>query len=41
MPTGVAIRDPRGQLFAAAEHVLLRDGAGGLTGRTMAQRKRA
>ena len=35
MPTGVAIRDPRGQLFAAAEHVLLRDGPGGLTSRAV------
>ncbi len=33
MPTGVAIRDPRGQLFDAAERVLLRDGPGGLTSR--------
>ena len=35
MPTGVAIRDPRGQLFDAAERVLLRDGPGGLTSRTV------
>ena len=35
MPTGVAIRDPRGQLFDAAEHVLLRDGPGGLTSRAV------
>ncbi len=35
MPTGVAIRDPRGQLFGAAERVLLRDGPGGLTSRTV------
>jgi AcrR family transcriptional regulator len=35
MPTGVAIRDPRGQLFDAAERVLLRDGAGGLTSRAV------
>ena len=35
MPTGVAIRDPRGQLFEAAERVLLRDGPGGLTSRAV------
>jgi AcrR family transcriptional regulator len=35
VPTGVAIRDPRGQLFAAAERVLLRDGPGGLTSRAV------
>ncbi len=35
MPTGVAIRDPRGQLFDAAERVLLRDGPGGLTSRAV------
>jgi AcrR family transcriptional regulator len=35
VPTGVAIRDPRGQLFGAAERVLLRDGPGGLTSRTV------
>ncbi len=35
MPTGVAIRDPRGQLFDAAERVLLRDGAGALTSRSV------
>ncbi|HCU95832.1 MAG TPA: TetR family transcriptional regulator [Actinobacteria bacterium] len=35
MPTGVAIRDPRGQLFGAAERVLLRDGPGGLTSRAV------
>ena len=35
MPTGVAIRDPRGQLFDAAEHVLLRDGPGALTSRSV------
>lgn len=35
MPTGVAIRDPRGQLFEAAERVLLRDGPGGLTSRSV------
>jgi AcrR family transcriptional regulator len=31
----VAIRDPRGQLFDAAERVLLRDGPGGLTSRSV------
>ena len=31
MPTGVAIRDPREQLFDAAERVLLRDGPNALT----------
>ena len=36
MPTGVAIRDPRGQLFGAAERVLLRDGPSGLTSRSVA-----
>jgi AcrR family transcriptional regulator len=35
VPTGVAIRDPRGQLFDAAERVLLRDGPGGLTSRSV------
>ena len=35
MPTGVAIRDPRGQLFDAAERVLLRDGPAGLTSRAV------
>jgi AcrR family transcriptional regulator len=35
VPTGVAIRDPRGQLFEAAERVLLRDGPGGLTSRAV------
>ncbi len=35
MPTGVAIRDPRRQLFAAAERVLLRDGHSGLTSRAV------
>ena len=35
MPTGVAIRDPRGQLFDAAERVLLRDGLSGLTSRAV------
>ncbi len=36
MPTGVAIRDPRGQLVDAAERVLLRDGPGGVTSRAVA-----
>src|ERR1700752_2526620 len=31
----MAIRDPRGQLFDAAERVLLRDGPGGLTSRAV------
>jgi AcrR family transcriptional regulator len=35
VPTGVAIRDPRGQLFNAAERVLLRDGPTGLTSRAV------
>ncbi len=35
MPTGVAIRDPRGQLFEAVERILLRDGPGGLTSRAV------
>ncbi|MEW9550991.1 TetR/AcrR family transcriptional regulator [Nonomuraea sp. NPDC050783] len=35
MPTGVALRDVRRQLFDAAERVLLRDGAGGLTSRAV------
>ena len=35
MPTGVAIRDPREQLFAAAERVLRRDGPGALTSRAV------
>ncbi|MFI6349462.1 TetR/AcrR family transcriptional regulator [Streptomyces sp. NPDC050560] len=35
MPTGVALRDPRRQLFDAAERVLARDGATGLTSRTV------
>ena len=35
MPTGVAIRDPRGQLFDAAERVLLRDGPAALTSRAV------
>jgi AcrR family transcriptional regulator len=35
VPTGVAIQDPRGQLFEAAERVLLRDGPSGLTSRAV------
>lgn len=35
MPTGVAIRDAREQLFAAAERVLLRDGPHALTSRAV------
>ncbi|MFF5081183.1 TetR/AcrR family transcriptional regulator [Actinoplanes sp. NPDC000266] len=35
MPTGVALRDVRQQLFDAAERVLRRDGAGGLTSRAV------
>jgi AcrR family transcriptional regulator len=35
MPTGVALRDPRDQLFAAAEDVLLREGPQGLTSRAV------
>jgi AcrR family transcriptional regulator len=35
VPTGMAIRDPRGQLFGAAERVLLRDGPGSLTSRAV------
>jgi AcrR family transcriptional regulator len=35
VPTGVAIQDPRWQLFEAAERVLLRDGASGLTSRAV------
>ena len=35
MPTGHALPDARQQLFAAAERVLLRDGAAGLTGRSV------
>jgi AcrR family transcriptional regulator len=37
VPTGVAIRDPRGQLFEAAERVLLRAGPGGLTSRAVTE----
>ncbi|MDC2955151.1 TetR/AcrR family transcriptional regulator [Streptomyces gilvifuscus] len=35
MPTGVAIRDPRQQLFDAAERILLRDGPSALTSRAV------
>lgn len=35
MPTGVALRDPRQQLFDAAERVLIRAGATGLTSRAV------
>ena len=35
MPTGVALRDAREQLFEAAERVLLRDGPGALTSRAV------
>jgi AcrR family transcriptional regulator len=35
VPTGIAIRDPRGQLFDAAERVLLRDGLDALTSRAV------
>lgn len=35
MPTGVAIRDARQQLFDAAERVLARDGVNGLTSRAV------
>ena len=35
MPTGVAIHDPREQLFDAAERVLLRDGPSALTSRAV------
>jgi len=35
VPTGVAIRDVRQHLFAAAERVLLRDGPSGLTSRAV------
>ncbi|WP_068926671.1 TetR/AcrR family transcriptional regulator [Planobispora rosea] len=37
MPTGVALRDARRQLFDAAERVLLRDGANGLTSRAVTE----
>lgn len=35
MPTGVALRDPREQLFAAAGRILLREGPTGLTSRAV------
>ncbi|MEU5153890.1 TetR family transcriptional regulator [Glycomyces sp. NPDC021274] len=35
MPRGVAIPEPRQQLFAAAERVILRDGPGRLSGRAV------
>jgi AcrR family transcriptional regulator len=35
VPTGVALRDVRGQLFEAAERVLLRDGPNALTSRAV------
>ncbi len=35
VPTGVALRDPKDLLFAAAERVLLRDGPTGLTSRAV------
>ncbi len=35
MPTGVAIRDPREQLFEAAERIMLRDGPNALTSRAV------
>jgi AcrR family transcriptional regulator len=35
LPTGVALRDARAQLFAAAERVLLRDGPNALTSRAV------
>lgn len=37
MPTGVALRDARTQLFTAAERVLARDGASGLTSRAVTE----
>ncbi|MEQ4303454.1 TetR family transcriptional regulator [Plantactinospora sp. B6F1] len=35
MPTGIALRDPRQQLFEAAVRVLVRDGVTGLTSRAV------
>jgi AcrR family transcriptional regulator len=35
VPTGVALRDVREQLFGAAERVLLRDGPSALTSRAV------
>ncbi|QDZ13534.1 TetR/AcrR family transcriptional regulator [Humibacter ginsenosidimutans] len=37
MPTGVALQDPREQLFAAADRVMLRDGPGALTSRAVTE----
>jgi AcrR family transcriptional regulator len=37
LPTGVALSDPRAQLFAAAEHVLAREGVSGLTSRAVTE----
>jgi AcrR family transcriptional regulator len=37
MPTGTALRDARARLFAAAEQVLMRDGASGLTSRAVTE----
>lgn len=37
MPTGIAIRDPREQLFSAAERVLLRSGPEALTSRAVTE----
>jgi AcrR family transcriptional regulator len=37
VPTGIAIRDPREQLFAAAERVLLRSGLEALTSRAVTE----
>ncbi|MBW8803615.1 MAG: TetR family transcriptional regulator [Catenulispora sp. 13_1_20CM_3_70_7] len=37
MPTGIAIRDPHEQLFAAAERVLLRSGPEALTSRAVTE----
>ena len=37
MPTGVALRDARAQLFAAAERILVRDGARELTSRAVTE----
>jgi AcrR family transcriptional regulator len=35
MPTGIALRDPREQLFEAADRILLRDGPNALTSRAV------
>lgn len=37
MPTGVALHDPRAQLLAAGQRVLLREGPGGLTSRSVTE----